>query len=58
MPKCQFRAAPNNAYPTNLHTTFAEELVASPEGNLNDRSQLGQFLGGVGFDVSDTLEVG
>jgi hypothetical protein len=29
-----------------------------PEGNLDDGSQLGQLLGGVGLDISDTLKVG
>jgi hypothetical protein len=43
---------------TDLHATFAEELVASSEGNLNDRAQFGQFLGSVGFNVSNSLKVG
>jgi len=42
----------------HLDTTFAQELVSVPKGNLNDGSQLGQLLGGVGLDIGDTLKVG
>lgn len=42
---------------TYLHTTFTQELVACSEGDLNDSSELGQFLGSVGFNVGDTFKV-
>jgi hypothetical protein len=42
---------------TNLHTTFTQELVSGSEGDLDDSSKLGQFLGSVGFNVGNTLEV-
>jgi hypothetical protein len=41
-----------------LNTTFTQELVSMPERDLDDGSQLGQLLGGVGLDVGDTLKVG
>lgn len=43
---------------THLDTTFTQELVSMPERNLDDGSQLGQLLGGVGLDIGDTLKVG
>jgi len=43
---------------THLNTTFSQELVSVSERNLDDGSQLGQLLGGVGLDISDTLKVG
>lgn len=42
---------------TYLHTTFTQELVACSEGDLNNSSKLGQFLGSVGFNVGNTFEV-
>ena len=41
-----------------LHTTLTQELVSGSEWDLDDGTELGQFLGGVGLDVGDTLEVG
>jgi len=41
-----------------LHTALAEELVSGPEGDLDDRAELGELLGGVGLDVGDALKVG
>ena len=40
-----------------LNTTFTQELVACSEGDLNNSSKLGQFLGSVGFNVGNTFEV-
>ena len=41
-----------------LHSTLSEELVPWSERDLNHSSQFGELLGGVGLDVSDSLEVG
>ena len=42
----------------HLHTALTEELVSGPEGDLDDSAELGQFLGGVGLNVGNALEVG
>jgi len=43
---------------TDLHSALAEELVSGSEGHLDDSSELGELLGGVGLDVGNALEVG
>jgi hypothetical protein len=40
-----------------LDTALTEELVSVTEGNLNDGSELGELLGGIGLDIGDSLEV-
>jgi len=41
-----------------LHTAFTEELVSGSEWDLDNSSELGEFLGSVGLDVGNTLKVG
>jgi hypothetical protein len=41
-----------------LHAALAQELVSRSEGDLDDGAKLGELLGGVGFDIGDTLKVG
>lgn len=41
-----------------LHTALAEELVSGSERDLDNSTELGELLGGVGLDVGDSLKVG
>jgi len=41
---------------SHLKAAFAQELISSPERNLNDASELCEFLGSIVLDVGDALD--